>query len=59
MKVYVDDTKVKKDIKDEDSVEELQEDLEKLYKWARENNMTFNGTKFQLLRYGKNENIKN
>ena len=59
MKVYVDDTKIKQGISNEGSVEELQKDLEKLYKWARDNNMTFNGTKFQLVRYGKDEELKN
>ena len=58
IKIYVDDTKVKKAIKDENSVEELQNDLEVMYKWASENNMAFNGSKFQLIRYGKNEQIK-
>ena len=57
-KIYVDDTKIKTKINDESDVEELQNDLEILYKWANENNMTFNGSKFQLVRYGKNEKIK-
>ena len=30
----------------------LQEDLVKIYKWATEKNMMFNGGKFQVLRYG-------
>lgn len=59
IKVYVDDTKIKRGIQNEDDVEDLQRDLESLYKWAKKNNMTFNGSKFQLVRYGKNEIIKN
>ena len=58
MKVYVDDTKLKKGVESENSVEELQKDLNTLYKWASDNNMTFNGSKFQLMRYGKNEELK-
>ena len=58
-KVYVDDTKLIKAVKDEKDVEDLQEELDILYKWADENNMKFNGKKFQVVRYGKNENLKN
>ena len=59
LKVYVDDTKVMRSIKDETEVEELQEDLETMYKWADTNTMTFNGAKFQLMRYGNNQDLKN
>ena len=58
IKVYVDDTKLKKSIKTETDVEHLQEDLETLYTWAEKNNMKFNGTKFQLLRLGNSSDIK-
>ena len=58
-KVYVDDTKVKKGVKTEDDVEILQADLDKIYQWAKDNNMTFNGKKFQVMRYGQNEELKN
>ena len=30
-----------------------------MYKWADTNNMTFNGAKFQLMRYGNNQDLKN
>ena len=55
----MDDTKIIKGIKNEEDVEELQKDLDKLYNWAKENNMVFNGSKFQLMRYGSDENLKN
>ena len=58
-KVYVDDTKLIKAVKDEKDVEDLQGELDILYKWAEENNMQFNGKKFQVVRYGKDENLKN
>ena len=57
-KIYVDDTKVKKAIRSEEDVESLQLDLNKLYDWAKSNNMVFNGTKFQVVRYGNNEQLK-
>ena len=40
-------------------VEDLQEDLEKLYSWSNNNNMVFNGSKFQVMKYGDNEDLKN
>ena len=59
MKVFVDDAKIKEAIEDEEGVEKLQQNLDKLYEWELENKMKFNGSKFQLLRYGTNEEIKN
>ena len=57
-KIFVDDTKIKKSVNTESGVEELQGDLNKLYEWVKSNNMEFNGKKFQILRYGQNEDIK-
>jgi hypothetical protein len=36
----------------------LQDDLNSVYNWAAENNMEFNSKKFELLRYGKNNDLK-
>ena len=36
----------------------LPNDLHKLYKWADRNNMKFNANKLELLRYGKEQEIK-
>jgi ribonuclease P/MRP protein subunit RPP40 len=57
-KIYVNETKVKKAIRKEEDVEDLQEDLERMYDWARSNNMFFNSTKFQVVLYGQNEDLK-
>ena len=57
--IFADDTRVTKVINKEEDLESFQEDLDKLYNWAENNNMTFNGTKFELLRYGYNEDLKN
>ena len=59
IKLFVDDAKIKDKIESEDDVEKLQESLDKLFKWEVDNKMKFNGAKFQLLRYGPNEDIKN
>ena len=56
--IYVDDTKVNRGIKNTEDVKSLQEDLDKLYDWAKINNMVYNGTKFQVIRYGNNKEIK-
>ena len=36
----------------------LQNNLHKLYIWADTNNMKFNANKFELLQYGKEQEIK-
>ena len=58
-KLFVDDAKVKSKIEKEEDVVALQANLDTLYKWEETNKMKFNGSKFQLLRYGTNEEIKN
>ena len=58
-KKFVDDTKVIKLINEEEDVEMLQEDLNKMFSWQTKNSMKFNGKKFQLMRYGSNEDMKN
>ena len=58
-KLFVDDAKVKKQIETEEDVEHLQESMNKLYEWETKNKMKFNGSKFQVLRYGPNEELKN
>ena len=45
-------------IKDEEYTQTLQNYLHKLYIWAYTNNMKFNANKFELLRYGKEQEIK-
>ena len=56
--LFADDTRVTRKIETEDDVEELQQDLDKLYQWQEQNNMLFNGNKFEVLRYGTNRTIK-
>ena len=56
--VYVDDSKVKDKVKTNEDVENLQENLDKIYTWEENNNMKFNGGKFLVIRYGKDKNLK-
>ena len=58
IKIYVDDTKASQTVKNSEDVETMQEDLNKLYKWSKLNNMKFNGRKFQVMRYGRDEKLK-
>ena len=45
-------------MKTEYDVEKLQVELEKLDKWSKDNTMEFNKNKFQVVRYGLNEELK-
>ena len=56
--IFADDTRLTRIIDKEEDLESFQNDLEKLYNWSEENIMAFNGTKFELLRYGHNEGLK-
>ena len=49
--LFADDTRVLKGVQSTEDTDELQKDLEKLYCWQQENNMLFNGKKFEMLRY--------
>ena len=48
---FADDTQVGKGIVTERDVRDLQEDLNTVYIWAKNNNMEFNSDEFELLRY--------
>jgi hypothetical protein len=56
---YVDDTKVVKEVNSMEDMEALQVDLEALYDWQVTNNMEWNGDKFQSLRMGHNQTLRN
>ena len=55
---FADDTRVAKGISEATDVLRLQQDLNCIFKWAPNNNMAFNNTKFDLIRYGNDENLK-
>jgi hypothetical protein len=55
---FADDTRIGRDIASPADARLLQEDLHKVYNWATTNNTQFNDSKFELLRYGKNYELK-
>ena len=48
---FADDTRILKKIKSENDCHNLQKDLDTIYEWSQNNNMIFNGEKFELIRY--------
>ena len=56
--IFADDTKATAEINSIEEAITLQEDLEILYEWSEENNMVFNGLKFECIKYGTNELLK-
>jgi hypothetical protein len=48
---YVDDTRVTRTMNSTPDCLSLQQDLQAIYKWAKEVNMVFNGDKFEVLRF--------
>lgn len=58
IKSFADDTRATKKVNSVEDIKKLQEDLEKIYKWTEDNNMSLNDTKFELLRYGLDLLIK-
>ena len=55
---FADDTRIGNGIQTKEDASQLQQDLDKVYQWAIRNNMTFNDTKFDLIRYGQNTQLK-
>ena len=58
LRTFADDSKLVKCIQDETDHMKLQEDLDSAVNWSERNNMELNEKKFQLMHYGKNENLK-
>ena len=57
VRCFADDTRVSKKIEKDDDKQKLQDDLNKIYKWAEDNLMVFNENKFEQLSYGETKNI--
>ena len=55
---FADDTRILSGIRETEDVENLQKDLTKVFDWALYNNAKFNPDKFECMRYGTNENLK-
>ena len=54
---FADDTRLTYPIDSDLDVEAMQGELETIYKWAAENNSTFNSSKFECMRYSCNKNL--
>ena len=56
---FADDTRMLMKINGEEDCGKMQDDLNKIFKWASCNNMKFNAKKFELLNYsGRNRNLQ-
>ena len=58
IKIFADDSKLTKCIESLHDRELLYEDLQSVIEWAVTNKMEFNKLKFQMLSYGKKDNLK-
>ena len=56
--MFADDTRLVGNIASEEDAIEFQKDLNLIYEWAELNNMQFNDKKFELIRYGQDEELK-
>ena len=56
--IFADDSRISSEINSYNDAENLQDDLLLIYDWAIDNNMEFNGLKFQALKYGRNSEMK-
>ena len=58
VKSFADDTRKTKSVNSVEDVNALQKDLQSIYEWTIRNNMELNDVKFEALRHGKNEDLK-
>ena len=58
VKSFADDTRATKSVKTAEDVNALQRDLQSIYEWTTKNNSELNDVKFEALRYGKNDDLK-
>ena len=58
LKMFADDSKLIKNIKNQADREKLKEDLRAVLEWTKDNSMEFNSGKFQLLQHGRDNNLK-
>ena len=54
---FADDTRIYHQIDSDDSTNQLQTDLNKMYNWSVTNNMLFNASKFQLISYSSHASV--
>ena len=56
--IFADDTRAIHEIASMIDAQDLQADLNQLYIWAEQNNMKFNGDKFESIKHGNNKELK-
>ena len=57
VRCFADDTRISKRIRSEEDKLKIQEDLEKVYRWANSNKMQFNIDKFEQISHGETKGI--
>ena len=55
---FADDTRVTNGVSSLRDMSVIQSDLDTIYDWSESNNMLFNDAKFELLRYGMNDSVR-
>ena len=55
---FADDTRLLRESLNSLDCTALQSDLDAVFQWSLDNNMTFNDSKFELVRYGTNQELK-
>ena len=55
---FVDDSKLIQGVQNVEDMEVFQDTVDRLYKWQKDNNMKFNVLKFQVVRFGPNQELK-
>ena len=58
IKIFADDSKLQHNISTPEDRERLQDDLEAVIKWSKDNNMELNEDKFELMHHGYQEQLK-
>ena len=58
IKSFADDTRATLAVQHPDDMVKLQNDLNKIYRWAESNNLEFNDLKFEVVQYGDDEELK-
>ena len=56
---FGDDTRILKVIENVLNCNEFQDDLNKIYRYAEMNRLQFNEDKFELIKFGENEHLRN
>ena len=55
---FADDSKVTRKISNTDDTESLQSDMLKINTWEKNSNMKFNSSKFHVIHFGQNDELK-